>query len=203
MSKSVLLFLAISFTAAVMFRPTNGAVLCNAEVLMEKIIDFSNPEERSSWTIVNDGVMGGRSTSLMRITDEGFANFAGILSLENNGGFASTRSSLLNRSLGGCDGLVIRVKGDGRSYRFRLRTSKDFDGVAYQREFQTAEGKWIELVLPFTEFVASYRGRLLPERGSVDPSAIRQIGFLIADKKPRPFTLTIAWIASYHSTVKP
>jgi monofunctional biosynthetic peptidoglycan transglycosylase len=170
---------------------------------MEKIIDFSNPEDRSLWTIVNDDVMGGRSTSLMRITDEGFANFAGILSLENNGGFASTRSSLLNRSLDGCDGLVIRVKGDGRSYRFRLRTSKDLDGVAYQREFQTTKGKWTELVLPFVEFVASYRGRLLPERGPVNPAEIRQVGILIADKKPGPFTLTIAWIASYRGTVTP
>ncbi|MEL0037316.1 MAG: CIA30 family protein, partial [Gammaproteobacteria bacterium] len=47
-----------------------------------------------SWMIVNDTVMGGRSQanlSLVEGEDEVF-RFDGLLSLENNGGFASSRA---------------------------------------------------------------------------------------------------------------
>ena len=43
-----------------------------------------------SWQIVNDGVMGGISSSRM-VEADGVLNFEGELSLENNGGFASAR----------------------------------------------------------------------------------------------------------------
>ena len=133
----------------------------------------------------------------MRLIAEGFAEFSGMLSLENNGGFALTRSNLLKIELGDYDGFVILVKGDGRSYKFRARTTTNFDGVSYQREFQTAAGEWTEVALPFADFVASFRGRLLPDLGRLNPAEIKQVGFLIADKQPGPFTLTIAWIAAY------
>ena len=44
------------------------------------------------WIIVNDGVMGGLSSSRFTDSDSSFATFNGELSLENNGGFASVRA---------------------------------------------------------------------------------------------------------------
>ena len=60
-------------------------------------IDLLNPEKNiglDNWNIVNDDVMGGISTSYLSVSDEKNLIFNGNLSLENNGGFASSRLGL-------------------------------------------------------------------------------------------------------------
>ena len=52
------------------------------------LVDFS-PSTTTEWRVVNDGVMGGLSSSTMSATEVGTGVFSGRLSLENNGGFAS------------------------------------------------------------------------------------------------------------------
>ena len=74
------------------------------------------------WRTVNDGVMGGVSQGQMVAIDSGL-RFQGRLSLENNGGFASTRR-LFGGDLAGAGGVRLRVKGDGRRYQFRVRPLK-------------------------------------------------------------------------------
>jgi hypothetical protein len=160
---------------------------------MKEIIDFSDPAP-TRWAIVNDGVMGGRSESSLRLTDEGTAIFAGVLSLENNGGFASTRALLDTMDLGGFTGLAVRVKGDGRSYELRLRMEPNFDGIAYRAEFGTTQGEWTEVFLPFSAFQPSFRGRVPRGAPALDLTSIRQIGFLLGDGVEGPFELEIAWI---------
>ena len=59
---------------------------CNELVLF----DFSQPDELP-WLPIDDAVMGGVSHSEMRIED-GRAVFAGVVSLDFGGGFASVRS---------------------------------------------------------------------------------------------------------------
>ena len=54
------------------------------------IIDFQQSQELDNWMIVNDMVMGGRSNIRVDIKDNRL-KFSGVLSLENNGGFASVR----------------------------------------------------------------------------------------------------------------
>ena len=54
-------------------------------------IDIVFPEKDigvDNWNIVNDGVMGGISTSSLSINSNSILIFKGYLSLENNGGFA-------------------------------------------------------------------------------------------------------------------
>ena len=83
-----------------------------------------------SWRAVNDGVMGGVSSGRMVATPDGL-RFEGMLSLENNGGFASVRR-LVNDDLSRADRVRIEVRGDGRSYQFRLRRGDRFDGIAWR-----------------------------------------------------------------------
>ena len=62
-----------------------------------QILDVINPKKNigiKNWNIVNDDVMGGISTSTMSLNKEKNLLFKGNLSLENNGGFASSRLSL-------------------------------------------------------------------------------------------------------------
>ena len=161
------------------------------------IIDFSNPASSERWMPVNDVVMGGVSSSEITATDSGTAVFRGTVSLENNGGFASVRSGPAEFDMEGYAGIRLRVRGDGNDYRLRLRTTDSFDGVAYQQTFGTTAGTWITIDIPFTDFTASFRGRRVPDAPALNPSNIRQIGFLIADRQTGPFALEISAISAY------
>lgn len=165
------------------------------EPTMRVLVDFGTPR-MGNWTIVNDGVMGGRSASNLELTESGTAAFSGYLSLENNGGFASTRAIFDRLDLSEFDGIALRVKGDGRSYQLRIRTTGRFDGVSYSSEFATDAGEWTEVFLPFSQFRPTFRGRTPRGMGPLDPSSIRQIGFLIGDKVQGPFELEISWIGA-------
>lgn len=148
----------------------------------------------SSWYEVNDGVMGGLSQSLAEYTDEGDLRFSGIVSFENNGGFASIRNSAGFLQLERSDGIKLRVKGDGKTYQFRVRTSRKFDGVSYKHAFKTMKGEWNELNLKWSDFSATFRGRKVPNAPKLVPGAIEQIGFLIADKQEGAFALMVRGI---------
>jgi monofunctional biosynthetic peptidoglycan transglycosylase len=167
------------------------------EVLLH---DFRGQDEAARWRKVNDVVMGGLSQSEMVFTSRDTAIFRGRVSLENYGGFASVRTTPQDYDVGGDEGLVVRVKGDGHRFRLRLRTNDRFDGPAYQVDFDTVADAWITVRAPFSAFVPTFRGRPLRDAPPLDSAQIRQIGFLIADKQAGPFQLEIDWISAYKDT---
>ena len=159
----------------------------------DNLIDFDDTDS-TRWYAVNDGVMGGVSQSNIRRTGEGTGVFAGVLSLENNGGFASVRAVVGRRDLSDDAGLEIRVRGDGRTYQLRLRTDDRFDGIAYRAYFETSDGEWTTARIPFAEFVPTFRGRTLTDVPPLDTSRIHQVAFMLADKKPGSFSLEIDFV---------
>jgi hypothetical protein len=160
------------------------------------LIDFSQSSP-VKWNTVNDGVMGGVSQSTFKILPDSTALFKGTVSLENNGGFASVRSVPSLLDLSEFDGLEMRVKGDGHSYSFRIRTDANFDGIAYRAEFLTKKNKWMDIKLPFSLFKPTFRGRNLKNVPALQTGRIQQLGFLIAEKQEGPFYLYIDWIRAY------
>ncbi len=166
----------------------------NSPAFAEKtLFDFTTPTNPAAWQIVNDDVMGGVSRSRFHLTN-GVAVFHGDVSLENNGGFASVRSLPARHDLTGCDAFIIRVCGDGRSYKFTARTTRSFDSPIYQVVFKTKLGKWEEVCLPLKEFVPTFRGRVLSGEPPLAPEKITSVGFLISDKQAGAFRLQIEWI---------
>jgi monofunctional biosynthetic peptidoglycan transglycosylase len=159
------------------------------------MINFEDPSEISEWRVVNDTVMGGRSRAGMEIID-GSAFFYGIVSLRNNGGFASVRRSLELPKLSK-DALVrIRVVGDGNTYQLRFRMDGYYDGVSYSASFTTQEGELSEHVFSLSEFKAGFRGRRIIDAPSLTWSDVRQVALMIADKQEGKFKLlvdSIAW----------
>jgi len=151
-------------------------------------------DTRLSWRIINDGVMGGISSSKMKLLG-GNGLFTGAVSLENNGGFASTRALLKEKPQYEFDKIKIRIKGDGQKYSFRIRTDDYLDGVAYKNDFTTKKGEWAIIELSLKDFIPVWRGRRLSDIVPIAPRKIRQIGFLISDKQAGEFTLEIDWIA--------
>jgi len=168
----------------------------------EKLLfDFTAATNTTAWQVVNDDVMGGVSTSRFELTN-GVAMFQGEVSLENNGGFASVRSLPAQRDLVGCDAFIIRVRGDGRRYKFTARTDRSFDSAIYQVTFATRKGEWEERRLPLEEFVPTFRGRVLSGQPPLDPAKVTSVGFLISDKQAGAFRLEIAWIKAALPTGK-
>jgi hypothetical protein len=164
---------------------------------MRTIADFADTSEAGRWAAVNDNVMGGISNGTMSLTEDNCLVFSGSLSLENNGGFASIRRQRTDFDIESYKGIRIRVKGDGRVYQFRVRLDKNFDGIAYKQEFQTTSDTWVEIDLPFAEFLPTYRGRIIRDAKPLVAEEIRQIGFLIADKIEGTFSLIVDNIAAY------
>ena len=143
---------------------------------------------------VDDRVMGGRSASRFRLTPERTGIFEGVVSLENNGGFASVRASLENRDMSSVDGLLLRARGDGQRYRLTLRNDRKLSGLNYQHSFDTEGGRWEDIPLLFRDFVPSIRGYRPMDAPPLDPRRIRQVGLMISDGHQGPFRLELAWI---------
>lgn len=157
------------------------------------LFDFRTFTNTAAWEIVNDDVMGGVSRSGLHLTN-GVAVFQGEVSLDNNGGFASVRSLPARHELAGSDAFLIRVRGDGRSYKFTARTDRSLDAPIYQAVFRTKKGQWEEHRLPLKEFVPSFRGRVLSGEPPLAPEKITSMGFLISDKQAGAFRLEIEWV---------
>jgi hypothetical protein len=177
-----------------MFMPASAAEETMDERRTTTVFEFESGAE--PWRNIDDVVMGGLSRSTMTRAD-GRALFEGVVSLENNGGFASVRSHPANHDLSNHDGIVLRLRGDGRTYALRLRTSAAFDGVSYQATVGTEPGKWIELRLPFSSFRPVFRGREVPGYAALDPAEIKSFGLLISGKQEGPFRLEVDWIRAF------
>jgi monofunctional biosynthetic peptidoglycan transglycosylase len=156
--------------------------------------------EAPAWRSVNDVVMGGRSASRLSVTADGTGRFEGTVSLENNGGFASVRRMVGPVDLGDFAGVALRVRGDGRRYRVRLRTDERYDGIAWQASFDTRPDVWAVVTLPFGAFEPSFRGRRPAGAGPLDTRRITQLGLMIADRQAGDFKLEIDWIRALRAS---
>lgn len=160
-----------------------------------QITDFSNIAHQQ-WMIVNDGVMGGNSSSQFQINSDGNAVFLGTVSLANNGGFASVKNHERIR-LAGYSAIELRVKGDGKRYSFRLQTGAagNIHKWSYEQRFDTRTTGWMTVTLPFSGFKPTYRGRT-PDVPALDLNSIMRYGFLISDKQEGDFRLEIDHISA-------
>ena len=157
------------------------------------LFSFDAPESVAGWRAIDDAVMGGVSSSAISYVAKGGAVFSGTVSLANNGGFASVRSpSFAVRAGGGA--FRLTVCGDGKRYKFSVRTDAAFDGVSYQAAFQPPPGEWVVVSLAATDFLPKWRGRIVNNAPQFDPARAQQLGLLIADRQAGAFRLEVAAI---------
>ncbi len=162
-----------------------------AHSTMKEIYTFSSQSNIKEWRPVNDDVMGGISKSSLRLTSAGQGQFSGHVSLANNGGFASIQ---LNTTISRAEEqkfIVLRVKGDGKNYEFRLKSSIS-QSESYVHPFSTS-GEWETITLAISEFYPQFRGNKL-NIPTFNFNTIEQLSFLIANKQDEDFELLIDWI---------
>ena len=152
------------------------------------LVDFKEKSNIDYWNIVDDGVMGGLSSSQFSIDNNGNAVFSGFVTTENNGGFCSVQYNLKTMALSQKTVFIIRLKGDGKKYQFRVK-SKSNDYYSYIYEFQTTTD-WQNIEIPISDMYASFRGRTL-NIPNYDGTSLAQLAFLISNKRDENFKLLI------------
>ena len=152
---------------------------------------FDAPGSVAGWSAIDDRVMGGLSCSRLRFDPGGFAVFEGWVSTEQGGGFASVRHATLALGGAGVKAFCLCVQGDGKRYKFNLRTDSAQDGVQYQAFFVAMPGPWQTVDLPITAFEPRWRGRPVMNAPPLDTARICQLGLIIGDAQTGPFSLAL------------
>ena len=155
------------------------------------------------WRVVNDTVMGGVSSGQVEVSDT--LRFTGELSLQNNGGFVSIRSTPADLGLDDAVALRITLRGDGRTWDVTAtRADVPLRAGSYRMPVEaTAEVMQVEL--PLAAFRPSSFGRPVMGAPALDaaPGRITGLGFLLADKRPGPFTLEVLSIEAVRGDASP
>jgi uncharacterized surface protein with fasciclin (FAS1) repeats len=165
-----------------------------SEPISKPLMNFYDASIARQWLSVNDNVMGGVSDGSFRITDDKTLEFSGNLSLENRGGFASIRTRPTELKLEGYDTIAIRLKGDGRTYYFNLRTSSRNAAGSYRAPFNTQKETWQEVRIPLKDFNYTAYGRRVAGAEPLRANKVQSMGFTLSDKKAGPFRLEVSWI---------
>lgn len=175
--------------------PVTSAPTASAapEAEEQVLFDFSDPLAVADWRNQDDVVMGGLSQSTGR-ADDGALVFAGTISLENDGGFASILSSddpELGRLADGASALQVHARGDGKTYVAQVRTAGR--PYTYIQRFTTGSGIDEVIDLPVADFepVTFMLTPAVDAPPTLDPASITQFGFYILDKQDGPFELRI------------
>jgi len=152
------------------------------------IFDFNSTADKKQWSIVNDTVMGGRSTAQLSLTEEGHGEFVGHVSLKNNGGFSMIQFDCNAININHNNAIRLHVKGDGKTYNLRVKHAQR-DRHSYQTSFLTT-GEWQTINIPLSDLEPVYRGRSLTIP-NFEADEFEQIAILIGNKKEESFKLLI------------
>ena len=156
------------------------------------IYNFKKEKSVANWNIVDDGVMGGLSRGSISLTNEGNAIYQGYVTTENNGGFSSVRYSFNKKNVTQYSHIMLKVKGDGKTYQFRIKENS-YQRYSYINYFDTS-GTWETIRLPLKDFYPSYRGYKL-NRPNFNGKHIEEVTFLIGNKVKEKFALEIESIS--------
>lgn len=147
------------------------------------LFDFTqtSSELRETWGAVDDVVMGGISESRIQI-GQNKAIFSGIVSTENNGGFASVRTKNFNSpwDLSAYEGIQIRVQGDGKRYKFITRCEGKWDGIGYCYSFDTLNNCWTNINIPFKDLIPVFRAKTVKDAGKFDSSKVYSMQLMLS-----------------------
>ena len=152
------------------------------------IFDSDKNADIQNWRIVDDVVMGGRSSGSFHLSPEGHGLFEGRVSLENNGGFSSVRYGFEKMEVGANSKIVVKLKGDEKPYQLRVKEDSS-TRHSYVASFATS-GEWQEIAIPLADMYPAFRGRKL-DLPNFPHHQIEEIVFLIGNGKDEDFRLPV------------
>ena len=161
------------------------------------LFEFPSPDLATGWNVVNDTVMGGVSSGRL-VVEDGMLVFSGELSLDNNGGFASVRSPVIEPQVAAGwsrrTGPRIVVEGDGRTWTVEVRTDDVMGG--WIASLPTSPDSITDVTVPWSSFEPVTR--FLDPRdadGPLDARRIVSLSFYLVDGIEGPFRLGLVSIS--------
>jgi len=159
-------------------------------------LDFGEEKGGQDWRALNDGVMGGLSRSAIEFTANSL-RFSGEVSLANNGGFASLRSTFGARDLSDYESLTVRLRATGQTFAFVLETSSRWFDPNFKYVLRPEKvGEWETFTIPLADFKAYRVGRRMNRSMSPEDQAqVIRLGFITDDKQAGSFELEVDYLA--------
>ena len=159
-------------------------------LLCRPFVDFSNADEMRRWRVVNDGVMGGRSSGQIRL-DDGTMIYTGSINT-NGGGFSSIRRTISPGTLANAVALKFNHAGDGRVYKVSIRSSAAYRRRPISFQAPIPSGKQGAMVA-LDDLQGSFRGYQTPG-ARFDREQAFEIGIILADGIDGPFEMSMGSI---------
>lgn len=175
---------------------------------------FSNKADLEKWIATSDkDNEQGESECSLTVTENRRGLFSGVLcnKIPKDGkvkrtGYCNIRTLRVRKSFKreACldwrifTHLVLRVRGDGRSYLINIATAGTFDvhwyDVFHYVLFTRGGPYWQVAKIPFSKFFLSSRGRVQDKQQKIPLNQITSIGISCGDDISGPFSLEIDFI---------
>ena len=176
-----------STTTSTTTAPVETSTTVVAESACVRVTDFDD----ASWFIVNDGVMGGRSSAAGVVDDAGLTWTGTIVTA--GGGFSSIRGPV-DGQLEGATSLTMRIRTDGRSYELLADDTTPGQGrVTHYAPIDSTGGDWEEVSVSLVGMEPRIFGSLTTAEPFA-PDLASQIGVILADGVDGEFRFEIDWI---------
>lgn len=161
-----------------------------------RVTEFASDAENLAWFVVNDNVMGGRSSGGPSFAESAMI-FEGAINT-NGGGFSSIRIQLVPGAFAGFTHLQLRVRTDGRPYKVMLEDALETrDRRVSQQAPMNLDGQpddgWQIARIDFADLSPRIFGRDVVS-DAFRPDLANQLGIMLSDGVDGPFRLDIDWI---------
>jgi NADH dehydrogenase [ubiquinone] 1 alpha subcomplex assembly factor 1 len=161
------------------------------------LFDFEQPPQDSAaaWLLFSDAAMRGNSTAEFEV-ENNIATFSGVISLKNDGGIAQAISPEQNEDWQLYEGIILRVKGDGKDYILSLQRDPITEGGKHlEHRFATLKDAWTEVKIPFDSLENTYFDTYILSK-PIKLDQVRYFTFINAYQEGQ-FALQIDWIKLY------
>lgn len=193
-------------------------VLLQLHGYYEILWKFNGEESLKDWVLTTDhDNLEGRSKAFFTVSQTNRALFHGHLCTEipkdgllTRAGYCNIRSpynvasfeELLPYDWSSFTHLVLRFRGDGRSYMLVVHYFADYDilwNIQHNFPLYTRGGPyWQTAKIPLSKFYSSYKGRIQDKQNEMDTSKVKSFAITIADNIDGPFKLEIDYIGLYY-----
>ena len=164
--------------------------ICNPTITL---FSFDRADE-AEWTVVNDGVMGGRSAGFVTV-ENGTLRFTGTL-VTRGGGFTLVRARR-QVDLTSYAGVELRVRGSGRRFEVELDDgSRGYGRSVSRRAAFATSAEWTLVRMPFTALRSTIFGQAV-DAPPIDLARIQSVALYMADGEDGAFRLEVDHIRAF------
>ncbi len=158
-----------------------------------RLTDFALDAENFGWFIVNDNVMGGRSSG-GPVFENSVMLFEGEINTDG-GGFSSVRAEIAPTTLAGFTHLIVRARTDERTYKITLEDGLQTRDrrVSQQQTLLFGESDddgWQTARIDFDRLDPRIFGRAVAS-DPFRPDLATQLGIMISDGVDGPFRIEV------------